>query len=73
VTSNPGSAAEPVRLRHADGPVYIPKIYNGRDKTFFMANYEGWRMNNGQSIREVVPTRGGTFRRFYGDDASSDQ
>ena len=39
-----------------DGPVYIPKIYNGRDKTFFMANYEGWRMNNGQSIREVVPT-----------------
>jgi hypothetical protein len=40
----------------ADGPVYIPKIYNGRDKTFFMANYEGWRMNNGQSIREVVPT-----------------
>ena len=29
----------------ADGPVYIPKIYNGRDKTFFMANYEGWRMN----------------------------
>jgi hypothetical protein len=39
-----------------DGPVYLPKIYNGRDKTFFMASYEGWRMNNGQSIRETVPT-----------------
>jgi Carboxypeptidase regulatory-like domain len=39
-----------------DGPVYIPKIYNGRDKTFFMANYEGWRMNNGQTERETVPT-----------------
>ena len=39
-----------------DGPVYIPKIYNGKDKTFFMANYEGWRMNNGQTLREVVPT-----------------
>ena len=39
-----------------DGPVYIPKVYHGRDKTFFMANYEGWRMNNGQSIRESVPT-----------------
>jgi hypothetical protein len=39
-----------------DGPVYIPKLYDGRNKTFFMANYEGWRMNNGQSIREVVPT-----------------
>ncbi len=25
------------------GPVYIPKIYNGRNKTFFMANYEGLR------------------------------
>ena len=31
----------------ADGPVYIPHLYDGRDKTFFMANYEGWRMNNG--------------------------
>jgi len=39
-----------------DGPVYIPKIYNGRDKSFFMANYEGWRMNNGQTIREAIPT-----------------
>jgi hypothetical protein len=39
-----------------DGPVYIPKIYNGKDKTFFMANYEGWRMNNGQTERETVPT-----------------
>ena len=39
-----------------DGPVYIPKIYNGRDKSFFMANYEGWRVNNGQTVREAVPT-----------------
>ncbi|MGA8629943.1 MAG: TonB-dependent receptor [Terracidiphilus sp.] len=28
----------------ADGPVRIPWIYNGKDKTFFMANYEGWRI-----------------------------
>jgi hypothetical protein len=39
-----------------DGPVYIPKIYNGRDKTFFMANYEGWRMNNGKTLGDKVPT-----------------
>ena len=39
-----------------DGPVYIPKIYNGRNKTFFMANYEGWRMNNGKTIGDKVPT-----------------
>ena len=27
-----------------DGPVYIPKVYNGKDKTFFMASYEGFRL-----------------------------
>ncbi|MGA8669357.1 MAG: carboxypeptidase regulatory-like domain-containing protein, partial [Terracidiphilus sp.] len=26
-----------------DGPVRIPWLYNGKDKTFFMANYEGLR------------------------------
>jgi hypothetical protein len=40
----------------ADGPVYIPKLYDGRNKTFWMTNYEGWRMNNGQRIQSVVPT-----------------
>ncbi len=39
----------------ADGPVYIPKLYDGRDKTFFMANYEGWRMNNGETLEETQP------------------
>jgi hypothetical protein len=39
----------------ADGPVYIPKLYNGRDKTFWMANYEGWRMNNGATLSDTVP------------------
>jgi len=29
------------------GPVYIPKVYDGRNKTFFLANYEGWRIRNG--------------------------
>ncbi len=31
------------------GPVVIPKLYNGRDKTFFLANYEGWRIKVGTS------------------------
>ena len=39
----------------ADGPVYIPKLYDGRNKTFFMANYEGWRINNGGLATETVP------------------
>ena len=32
------------------GPVYIPKVYDGRNKTFFMANYEGWRIINGARV-----------------------
>jgi Carboxypeptidase regulatory-like domain len=37
------------------GPVYIPKLYDGRNKSFFMANYEGWRINNGGIVKETVP------------------
>ena len=38
-----------------DGPVYLPHIYDGRNKTFWMANYEGWRINNGGIAFETVP------------------
>jgi len=38
------------------GPVYIPKLYNGRDKTFFFVNWEGFRLRQGQSFTETVPT-----------------
>jgi hypothetical protein len=31
----------------AGGPVYIPKLYDGRNKSFWLANYEGWRITNG--------------------------
>ena len=37
------------------GPVYIPKVYDGRNKTFFLANYEGWRIINGARVSEMVP------------------
>jgi hypothetical protein len=37
------------------GPVYIPHVYDGRNKSFFMANYEGWRINNGGIVKETVP------------------
>jgi hypothetical protein len=40
----------------ADGPVYIPKLYDGRNKSFWMANYEGWRMNNGTLLGDSVPS-----------------
>jgi carboxypeptidase family protein len=38
------------------GPVFIPKIYNGKNKTFFFVNYEGFRLRQGQSYTETVPT-----------------
>jgi hypothetical protein len=33
------------------GPVVIPKIYNGKDKTFFFVNYEGFRSRAGSDPR----------------------
>jgi outer membrane receptor protein involved in Fe transport len=37
------------------GPVYIPKVYDGRNKTFFLVNYEGWRIRNGTNGFYNVP------------------
>jgi hypothetical protein len=37
------------------GPVYIPKVYDGRSKTFFLVNYEGGRIINGARVAETVP------------------
>jgi hypothetical protein len=38
------------------GPVYVPKLYDGRNKTFWLANYEGWRIRNGFVQNGIVPT-----------------
>jgi len=46
------------------GPVYIPKLYNGRNKTFFFADYEGLRQGQAATLTATVPTlaeRGGDF------------
>jgi Carboxypeptidase regulatory-like domain/TonB-dependent Receptor Plug Domain len=40
----------------AGGPIYIPHLYNGRDKTFWFASYEGWRINSGTDNFFIVPT-----------------
>jgi hypothetical protein len=39
-----------------DGPIYIPKLYDGRNKTFFMANFEGTRIRQGIDNLNLVPT-----------------
>ncbi len=38
------------------GPVWIPKIYNGKDKTFFFFSWEQYRQNQGGSSTTTVPT-----------------
>ena len=38
------------------GPVVLPKLYNGRDKTFFFASFEALRLPKSLPIVESVPT-----------------
>jgi Carboxypeptidase regulatory-like domain len=50
------------------GPVYIPKAYNGKDKTFFFFNYEGTRQASPDQVLDTVPTqqqRNGDFSNTF--------
>src|SRR5271156_6122224 len=38
------------------GPVLIPKLYNGRNKTFFFGAYQGFRYSKVQDTTLLVPT-----------------
>jgi hypothetical protein len=38
------------------GPLTIPKLYSGRDRTFFFLNYEGMRQRAGSVFNNIVPT-----------------
>lgn len=38
------------------GPVFIPKLYDGRKRTFFLFTYEGWRYNKALQNLYYVPT-----------------
>jgi hypothetical protein len=52
-----------------DGPVRIPKLYNGRDKFFFMVDDEWFRSrSNNPNATAVVPTAAmaqGNFQGYY--------
>ncbi len=50
------------------GPVVLPKVYDGRNKTFFFSNYEGVRVRNTQTQQTRVPTameQQGNFTQTY--------
>jgi hypothetical protein len=50
------------------GPIILPKVYNGRDKTFFFFNYEGMRDTEPRFATRSVPTadqRGGDYSSSF--------
>ena len=38
------------------GPVVLPKLYNGRNKTFFFGSFEALRLPKSQNVIQSVPT-----------------
>jgi hypothetical protein len=49
------------------GPVVFPKVYNGRNKTFFFGDYQGTRIHQGLTKVFTVPTaamQAGNFSGF---------
>ncbi|MEK7405370.1 MAG: TonB-dependent receptor, partial [Acidobacteriota bacterium] len=38
------------------GPVWLPKLYSGRNRTFFFAAYEAYRLRQGATSSTTVPT-----------------
>jgi hypothetical protein len=51
------------------GPVRIPKLYNGKDRTFFLFAFEKYQLHLGAVIQSTVPTaaeRGGNFSDVLG-------
>ncbi len=46
------------------GPVWIPKVYNGRDKTFFFFAWEQFRQNQGYQNLITIPTQANLAGNF---------
>jgi hypothetical protein len=49
------------------GPIFIPKLYDGRDKSFFFFAFEGFRLSQAANVNSQQPTvaeRGGDFSAF---------
>jgi hypothetical protein len=46
------------------GPVFIPKLYSGKDRTFFFFDYQGIRITTPNSFSDTVPTANMTSSGF---------
>jgi hypothetical protein len=64
-----GQEAPPRSYYRADGQVngqiYVPKLYNGRDKTFFMFSYEKQLDERAEPETFTVPTTSDEKRKFF--------
>lgn len=73
-----GASSKPQKIGNdfgatAGGPVFLPRLYDGRNKTFLFGTYEGFRFPLGAAIDNTVPTqamRGGDFSQVYPNDAA---
>lgn len=69
---NPTSQAKPPYRRNqygaaAGGPIVLPKIYNGKNRSFFFMDYFGMKERKGLTFVNTVPTsanRTGDFSAF---------
>jgi len=68
VASNTGRIKPVLRYNQyggtVGGPVLIPKVYDGKNRSFFFVGYEQWRYRNSEIRRSTVPTaleRAGDF------------
>jgi hypothetical protein len=41
---------------NAGGPLWVPHLYDGRDKTFWFFSWEGFRLRTGTAFTTTVPT-----------------
>ncbi|MGA2809790.1 MAG: TonB-dependent receptor [Candidatus Acidiferrum sp.] len=51
------------------GPIWVPKVYNGHDKTFGFFSWEQYKQNQGATVLSTVPTvaeRSGDFSAVLG-------
>ncbi len=58
------------------GPVVIPKVYNGKNKTFFWFSGEGYRQTEAATASESVPTaleKAGNFSRSFAKSGALQQ
>jgi Carboxypeptidase regulatory-like domain/TonB dependent receptor len=50
-----------------NGPIFIPHLYNGKNRTFFFASYEGFHLTQSVTLTSTQPTvaeRNGDFSCF---------